>query len=199
MTYGELQSWPTCNSLTICLRTFSFASTRIIYSRQHQHDDGEVQLKNCTFLAITTLVEACMTLLTVPPLPAPSSFRTIKSSLRRSSLNSRPISRVSALLPSAFPVPPGICASLSEGLEALGWALIRVRPLAFLRLKVFGLKESDILAVLNVVSKSNARTRDESFWCSDTIDCTNLRLPSRGIRVRGYKGTMAAIESSRYQ
>lgn len=102
-----------------------------------------------TFLAMTTLVEACLTLLTVPPFPAPSSFSTIRSSLRRSSLNSRPISSVSALLLSAFPIPPGTCASPSEGSAVLAGTLLMVRPLAFLRLNEFGLKESDMSAVGN--------------------------------------------------
>ena len=101
----------------------------------------------CTFRAITTLVEACMTLLTVPPFPAPSSFRIMRSSLRRSSLNSRPISSVSVRLLSRFPRAPGICASPSDGLEALGAGLLRVSPLAFFLLKELGVKESDIVSI----------------------------------------------------
>ena len=41
-------------------------------------------------------VGTCKHLLTVPPLPQPSSFITSRSSLRRSSLNSTPISNVAS-------------------------------------------------------------------------------------------------------
>lgn len=46
-----------------------------------------------TFLAMMKPVGTCLTRSTVPPLPAPSSFSTSKSSLRKSRLNSTPSSR----------------------------------------------------------------------------------------------------------
>jgi hypothetical protein len=100
-----------------------------------------------TFLAIITFVPACMTLLTVPPFPAPSSFSTTKSSLLRSSLNSRPISRVSVLLLSAFPNAPGICESPSEGFDAFAGGALSASPLTFFRFKVLALNVSDIVVV----------------------------------------------------
>ena len=98
-----------------------------------------------TFLAMTTLVPACMTLLTVPPFPAPSSFSTTRSSLLKSNLNSRPISSVSVLLLSMLPRAPGICESPSEGFGALAGGALNARPLTFLRLSVLALKGSDIV------------------------------------------------------
>lgn len=198
MTYGELQSCPTCNSLTICLRTFSFASNRMICPSQHQRGICVGLIEDRTFLAMTTLVDACETLLTVPPLPAPSSLSKTKSSLRKSSLNSRPISRVSVLLLSEFPIPPGICASPSEGLGALAGALFNVRFLAFLRLKEFGLKGSDIFAIHEICPYA-VQAHKESCLGSDTVDCTPLRLPSSCNGVRGYQVAVAAMEAWRYQ
>lgn len=95
-----------------------------------------------TFLAMTTLVAACCTLLTVPPLPAPSSFNTTRSSARKSNRNSTPISSVSprSLL---FPIPPGICASPAEGLGVLGCAAFNANPLTFFLFIVRVLKASD--------------------------------------------------------
>lgn len=49
-----------------------------------------------TFLAMMALVGPCRHRLTVPPFPHPSSLSTSKSSLRRSSLNSTPSSRVAS-------------------------------------------------------------------------------------------------------
>lgn len=92
-----------------------------------------------------TFVDACMTLLTVPPLPAPNSFNTTRSSLRKSSLNSSPISSVSVRLLSAFARAPGICASPSEGLEPAFGAELRASPLTFLRFKVRALKASSMV------------------------------------------------------
>jgi len=86
-------------------------------------------MSQLTFLAITTFVAVCITLLTVPPFPAPSSFRIWRSSLRRSSLNSTPISRVSPRF-SSFPLAPGICASVAAG-AALGAGALRASPLTF--------------------------------------------------------------------
>jgi hypothetical protein len=100
-----------------------------------------------TFLAITTFVPACMTLLTVPPFPAPSSFSTTKSSLLRSSLNSRPISRVSVLLLSVFPSAPGICESPSEGFDDFAGGALSASPFTFFRFKVLALNGSDIVVV----------------------------------------------------
>lgn len=92
-----------------------------------------------TFLAIMTLVAACCTLLTVPPLPAPSSLRTMRSSDRRSRRNSTPISRVSPL--STLPIPPGIWASPAEG-AAFGAGAFRAKFLMFFLFIVFVLKAS---------------------------------------------------------
>lgn len=81
-------------------------------------------------------MDACITLETVPPFPAPSSFNVTRSSLRRSRRNSRPISSVSVLLTSLFPTGPGACASPSVGLEVGLGAALRARPLTFLRFNV---------------------------------------------------------------
>lgn len=160
MTYGELQSWPTCNSLTICLRTFSFASTLIICSLLSTWEIFQRGLVP-TFLAMTTLVEACMTLLTVPPLPAPSSLRTIRSSLLRSSLNSKPISSVSVRSLSEFPKAPGICESPSDGLAVLGGGALSAKPLTFFLFSVLALNWSDMM--LAVSGSRRERFRDAEF------------------------------------
>jgi hypothetical protein len=107
-----------------------------------------------TFLAMTTLVPACMTLLTVPPLPAPSSLSTTKSSLLRSSLNSSPISRVSVLLLSVFPIAPGICESPSEGFDPLRGGALKARPFTFLRFSVLASNTFDMAAGSSCRKKS---------------------------------------------
>lgn len=100
---------------------------------------------------MTTFVVACITLLTVPPLPAPSSFRTIKSSFLRSSLNSSPISSVSALLLSAFPIAPGACASPSDELGCFGGGgAFKARPLTFFLFRVLALNGSDIVLIVDI-------------------------------------------------
>lgn len=140
--YGELQSCPTWSSRRICLRTFSLASTRIIceppQASAPHHDIFRRGIKH-TFRAMTTLVVACMTLETVPPFPAPSSFNGIKSSLRKSSRNSRPISRVSVRLPLRVPNP---WASPSDCFETGLGVGFKARPLTFLRFNVRALNWS---------------------------------------------------------
>lgn len=84
-----------------------------------------------TFRAMICFVATCCTFATVPPLPAPSSFSTIKSSFRKSSLSSRPISSESSFR-SFFSVTP---VSM-PGARARGPA-VRARPLTFFRFKVF--------------------------------------------------------------
>ena len=97
-----------------------------------------------TFLAITTLVAACCTLLTVPPLPEPSSRRTIRSSAFKSSWNSTPISSVSCL--SSLARLPGTWASPAEG-AGFGGGALRASPLRFFLFIVLGLNGSAILLV----------------------------------------------------
>lgn len=109
------------------LRTFSFASTCI------------------TLRAMMILVAGCMTLLTVPPFPAPSSFKIWKSSVFRSSWNSTPISRVSTAT-----LLPGTCASAPLVAGAFAGAAI-ARPIGFLRfICLIGLSSPDMMAVLLV-------------------------------------------------
>jgi hypothetical protein len=112
-------------------------------------------VKLLTFRAMTTLVAACCTLLTVPPLPAPSSFMTTRSSDRKSRRNSTPISSVSPR--SLFPRAPGTCASPGDGETALGAGAFRAKPLMFFRFIVFVLKESAILTICSCVVALVAR------------------------------------------
>src|SRR5271170_1094698 len=51
-------------------------------------------LEKLTFLAIIVFVGICITLLTVPPFPAPKRSTVLRSSGRKSSLNSTPSSSV---------------------------------------------------------------------------------------------------------
>ena len=95
--------------------------------------------------AMTRFLGLCKTLLTVPPLPAPKSLSTTKSSLLRSSLNSTPISRVSGFSLLRPARPPGICESPAGGVAGLGGAA-SARPFTFLRFMVFALKGSDMVA-----------------------------------------------------
>src|SRR5436305_10648956 len=136
---------------------------------------------------MTTFVPACITLLTVPPFPAPSSFRTTRSSLFRSSLNSRPISRVSVPLPSVFPNPPGKCESPSEGFDVFEGGAFRARPLTFLRFKVLALNGSDIVRVerqLGTLRCQILNRRAKEGWISD---------PTRAcVRERGYWTLLSA-------
>ena len=76
-----------------------------------------------TLRAIVVLVGICLTLLTVPPLPEPSSLINSMSSGRRSRLYSMPISRFadSSLL---------AVSAVGGGFGAAG---VRARPLTFFR------------------------------------------------------------------
>lgn len=114
-----------------------------------------------TFRAMTTLVLACFTLLTVPPLPAPNSLRTIKSSLRRSSSNSKPISSVSFLLPSRLPGPPGTCDCPSGGSAVLVEVFGRVKFLIFRRLDGWGGVKPDIVLIASFRQTKQPTEPDE--------------------------------------
>lgn len=137
-----------CSSLTICLRTSFFASTWMTWGYRFSHLTPKHATWFRTFLAIITFVAACITLLTVPPLPAPSSFKTMRSSLRKSNLNSTPISKVS-VLPTSFPSAPGICASPAEGTAFFADG-VNARFLVFLRLKVRDFLSSDMATELSL-------------------------------------------------
>jgi hypothetical protein len=123
-----------CSSLTILFLTSFFASTWMI------------------FRAMTTFQPVCRTLLTVPPLPAPSSLIISRSSLRRSKRNSTPISNVSARSEAGLPKPPGTWASDSEGAGGFGGAE-SARPLTFLRFIVRALKGSGASAMVGKRSR----------------------------------------------
>lgn len=99
-----------------------------------------------TFFAIIVFVGAWITLLTVPPFPAPSSFTTFRSSARRSNLNSRPISSVLSW-------SPMLSRCRSSGAAGAGFSFLSIRPLTFLRLSDLAWKpeSSVIVAVVGVV------------------------------------------------
>jgi len=128
------------NSNDLCL----LVSLRVTSRRARSWGTGAL-----TFLAMITLVEACMTLLTVPPFPAPSSFKTMRSSLRRSSLNSNPISNVSVRSLSELPHDPGICESPSDGLAVRGGGAFSAKPFTFFLFNVLVLNGSDMLPLLS--------------------------------------------------
>lgn len=93
-----------------------------------------------TFRAITVFVGMCLTLLTVPPLPAPRSLMISRSSGFRSKLNSMPISSCAALS-SPFPLAgPGRAFSAVGG--GFGAGAFSARPLTFLRFMERGAKAS---------------------------------------------------------
>lgn len=84
-----------------------------------------------TLRAITVPVVKCLTLLTVPPLPEPSSLRISRSSGRRSSLYSMPISSWPSLPSSrALSTSARLVSAVGGGRGAAG---VRARPLTFLR------------------------------------------------------------------
>jgi hypothetical protein len=179
---GELHSCIICSSRTIRFLTSFLASTCIICRVVSISGDAS-QPKSLTFRAMMTLVAACCTLLTVPPLPAPSSLRTTRSSDRRSSRNSTPISRVSprsTLLPS----PPGICESPAEGVTFFGGA-------ARARFRMFFLF---IVLVLNALSAIVAAAR--SSRPRGTI-CVVATVERPGSAVAGVFSARGAGEVSR--
>lgn len=131
------------SSRTIRFRTSFLASTCIIWWAVSRASTAVSSRQHRTFLAMTTFVAACCTLLTVPPFPDPSSRRTIKSSAFRSKRNSTPISSVSARL-SSF---RGACESPAAG-AGFGGGALRARPLTFFLFIVFVLNaESAMMAV----------------------------------------------------
>jgi hypothetical protein len=93
-----------------------------------------------TLRAMMVPVDKCLTLLTVPPLPDPSSFRTSSSSGRKSSLYSMPISSCSSLLASSLPLSASYLFSAVGG--GFGAAGVRASPLTFLRFMERGAKSA---------------------------------------------------------
>jgi len=84
-----------------------------------------------TFRAMICFVATCCTFATVPPLPAPSSFSTIKSSFRKSSLSSRPISSESSFRSFFSGAPRSVLGAGARG------PAVKARPLTFFRFSVF--------------------------------------------------------------
>jgi hypothetical protein len=97
-----------------------------------------------TFLAMIVPVAICLTLLTVPPFPLPSSFNTSRSSLFRSSLYSTPISSC-CVFPASSSISLLSRMVLSSGSAGRGGGLFNARPLTFLRLSVRAPKASDMV------------------------------------------------------
>ncbi len=94
-----------------------------------------------TFRAMVVPVGKCRTLLTVPPLPDPSSFTISRSSWRMSRLNSIPISSWASFPTSSALEPPAPqLEPLPEPEEADGLGGPRARPLTFLRFMERGAK-----------------------------------------------------------
>ena len=119
-------------------------------------------------------VGKCLILLTVPPLPEPSSFIISRSSCLRSKLNSMPISSWASLPSSCLeppaPQPPAL-SLLLDG-DAFGAAGVRARPLTFLRFMERG---------------ANGSAMSGEVWrraIEDDSDNETRRRVKRGIRRR---------------
>src|SRR5690606_31971599 len=88
-------------NLLLCLDMDDLRTVRTIRT-----PGGESDQCMHTLRAMVVPVVICLTLLTVPPLPEPSSLMNSRSSGRKSSLYSIPISSCSFLLGSSLPGPP---------------------------------------------------------------------------------------------
>lgn len=105
------------------------------------HRGGSVR----TLRAMIVPVVTCFTLLTVPPFPDPSSLMISRSSGRKSSLYSIPISSWPSLLGSSRAWSDALLVSAVGG--GLGAEGVKARPLTFLRFMVRGANGSAMATI----------------------------------------------------
>lgn len=155
--------------LSLC---FDVDDLHIVRNRAGGRDLGGDGCKQ-TLRAMTVFVGMCLTLLTVPPFPAPKSLMNSRSSGLRSKLNSMPISSWAALSSSFCPcIPPKLAFSAVGG--GFGAAGVRARPLTFLRFIERGAKPASAMVREALGFHTNDRL--------DTQDLVLLHAPYRARR-----------------